>query len=138
MLRRHLIFGTRSMIVFRKIFNRQIPKPFILKLLKWYSQTRLAPTETSVNDLNVVSVMETSTDSNKTNDSSTTDKQRKYSLRFKVELSYKVWKTISSVNKNYRRKRVGNIRTYVVLKPGVWTNVILDAVTKKRRDIPCA
>lgn len=49
-----------------------------------------------------------------------------------------MWTTVSPVEKDYARKRDnGKVRTYVVMPPGAWTNVIADAVTKKRSDIPC-
>lgn len=66
--------------------------------------------ESSISDMNVVSVMETTTDSNKTNDSSM--EQQKHSMKFRVELSYKVWDTISPVKKEYRREKSSKTRTY--------------------------
>lgn len=71
-------------------------------------------------------------------DSSLIDEQKRL-IKFKIELSAKVWETIKPVTKIYSRKgEKGNgVRSYEVLKPGVWSNVILDHVTKKRRDITC-
>lgn len=58
--------------------------------------------------------------------------------KFKIQLPHKTWKTIEPVELNYVRKdTVRGVRKYVVLKPGVWTNVIVDAIAK-RKDIPCA
>lgn len=96
--------------------------------------------ESSVVDLNVASVGETtivSNDSCMTNNESLSDNAEQDSMvKFKIELPYKVWETIIPVTKNYARGN--NMRKYHVLKPGVWSNVILDAVTKKRRQIPCS
>ncbi len=61
-------------------------------------------------------------------------------IKFTIELSDKVWETIKPETKLYARKNEENknsVRSYEVLKPGVWTNVILDRVMK-RRDVPCA
>lgn len=60
------------------------------------------------------------------------------SNKFKIELSHKVWDTISPVEKEYSQKRDGKSRIYRVLRPGAWTNVIVDAVTKKRPLVPCS
>lgn len=73
-------------------------------------------------------------------DSSTNSVDQGHVIKFSIELSAKVWDSIKPVTKLYSRK-TGNqsgVRPYEVLKPGVWSNVILDNVTKKRRDIPCA
>lgn len=61
-------------------------------------------------------------------------------IKFKIELSAKVWEAINPVTKIYSRKNEQNpsVRSYKVLKPGVWSNLMIDHVTKKRRDIPCA
>lgn len=111
--------------------------------LKWFEAknkiTKIA--EKSTQNVNNVSVCESTVlnDSNVTNNNSLTDSGDNDSIiKFKIQLSYKVWETIEPVKKEYARKRGGNPRTYYVLKPGVWSNVILDAVTKKRRKIPCS
>lgn len=123
-----------------KIYRPSNAKAIYTSALKWL-EAKSKINESSVYNLNAVSVCETtaSNDSNVTNNESLTYNGNKDSIiKFKIELSYKVWETISPVNKDYVRKRGANVRTYHVLKTGVWCNVILDAVTKKRREIPCA
>lgn len=66
--------------------------------------------------------------------------EQKGAFKFNIELSANVWDTIKPVTKIYSRKNEetqNGVRSYEVLRPGVWSNVILDHVTKKRRDIPC-
>lgn len=58
-------------------------------------------------------------------------------IKCSIKLESKVWKTIEPVEMTYRRKdTVKGIRTYTVLQPGVWSNVLVDAIAKKK-EIPC-
>lgn len=115
------------------------PKAIYTAALKWLqSKTTPIENDSCVYEGNIVSILETTDDSHKTDDNINEIETQFPMIKFSIELSYKVWETISPIKKNYGRKRQGCVRSYFVLKPGVWTNVILDAVTKKRREIPCA
>lgn len=79
--------------------------------------------------------------STSTNDESTLNSSVERSaeiIRFSIKLKHTVWKTIEPVEINYRRNHtVKGVRTYKVLQPGVWSNVIVDAIASKK-DVPCA
>lgn len=119
-----------------KSYRPSNAKAIYTAALKWFD-AKYKPKESSIQKLNVEFVCETTaaSDSNVTNNDSFSENGDKDSkMRFKIELSFKVWETISPVKKDYGCKS----RTYHVLKPGVWSNVIVDAVTKKRPLIPCS
>lgn len=54
--------------------------------------------------------------------------------KFKITLSYDVWRTISPITKNYKREleqsRNKRIRVFKVLPPGVWTNVVSEHIVQ--------
>lgn len=64
----------------------------------------------------------------------------KSEINFFVKLSARKWQTIAPVQKEYVRsdsKRNKTTRTYTVLPPGLWSNVIQSEISNKRSDLPC-
>lgn len=61
--------------------------------------------------------------------------------KFSIVLSNDVWKTIEPCSTQYRRKidetHKSGVRTYYILQPGVWSNVIADKIADSRADIIC-
>lgn len=87
-------------------------------------------------DFNDISLEISSNGSNENSSSEddTTD------IKFSVTLSYEVWDTIKPVEKTcFRNDRSHKIqsRTYYVLQPGVWTNVLIERIAKHRQNIIC-
>lgn len=123
-----------------KKFRPSNAKAIYSAALKWF-ETKSKSTEkaeNSVQNLNIVSVCESSVSSDSNISNSITDVGDSSILKFNIELSYKVWETVKPVKKIYGTKRGGKTRIYYVLQPGVWSNVIVDAVTKKRGQISCS
>lgn len=62
-------------------------------------------------------------------------------INFNIYLSPEVWKKISPVPVQYNRKRElhrrNESRTFMTLKKGLWTNVILEKIDKHRKNIIC-
>lgn len=62
-------------------------------------------------------------------------------INFNIHLSAEVWKSISPVPVSYNRKadrrHKGRTRTFMTLKKGVWTNVILERIAKHRKNLIC-
>lgn len=118
-----------------KKFPPMTSKSVYTAALKWWNSMGTKNDETCIGDLGTISIMVKSTDSDETELS--IEEIKVDSQKFKIELSAKVWETISPVKRDYARKNIKGVRTYNVLKPGVWTNVIVDEITKKRRNIQC-
>lgn len=58
-------------------------------------------------------------------------------IKCSIKLEYKKWKTIEPVEVKYQRNdTLKGVRTYVVMQPGVWSNVVVDEISKKN-DMPC-
>lgn len=116
-------------------FPKTTEKAVYTAALKWWNAVKTQSVSQSSFENLDISIMEKSTDSVESINS--IDKVRQTLVKFKIELSAKVWDTISPVERLYARKSVKGVRSYKVLKPGVWTNVILDEITKKRPHIQC-
>lgn len=72
--------------------------------------------------------------------SSSSDKGEKNHIKFSVTLSYDVWETIRPETKSYGRNDKShkkNTRTYQFLKPGVWTNILIERIAQLRNNIIC-
>jgi len=109
------------------------PKALYTAALKWWNKRSSAKDDH-------IDVHEETSFSSELDETSCDEPKR--SVKFTIELSAKVWETIKPVTVLYSRKNKVNakddgVRCYDVLRPGVWTNVIVDHVTKARRDIPC-
>lgn len=88
--------------------------------------------------------MNTSNSSNELQEKALRNKKgvvEKRDMAFVLKLSYEKWKKIKPVETEYYRKLENNwnkeTRTYLVLAPGVWTNVIAQELYKKNPKMQC-
>lgn len=103
--------------------------------LRWWKDKNVDEVEQASrleNEFEITAAVETS------HDSSIDEKSNSQVVKCTLKLEYLVWKTIEPVEMTYRRKdtKIG-VRTYSVLQPGVWSNVIVDSIATKK-DIPCS
>lgn len=63
------------------------------------------------------------------------DKSRRH-FSFTIFLSSKVWATIDPIPTKYARRSEGRkyrkVRVYYILQPGVWTNILIDRISRSR------
>lgn len=98
--------------------------------LRWWKEMTVKQT---IDD----SVVDGQSDCEDTSLSSVTNNK----INFNVYLSGEVWQQISPVPQKYYRKKdrdhKGKSRTYLVLKPGIWTNVLIERIAEHRKNIIC-
>lgn len=108
--------------------------------LRWWKH-RTTPSEINQNDTNAS--MEISLESKDESSTSLNSSAENEILtkKFSIVLSNEIWKTIEPCQTEYRRKinntHKSGVRSYYVMKPGVWTNVISDRIADSRANIIC-
>lgn len=98
--------------------------------LRWHNSTKnvVLPQAEPVNEFEI-SVNSTSSNSLNSSDDASKNSQV---LKCTIKLEHSVWKTIEPTEATYLRKdTLKGVRKYAVLQPGVWSNVIADAIAKQ-------
>lgn len=127
-----------------RIKKRMTVAALYTEALKWYkeisSNEDISPVKTIEKKIKDIS-LELSQSGDETADSDTDfNENESVDFSFSFTLSYEVWQTIQPVPKQYeRRDKIykTQLRTYHVLPPGLWTNVLVEKIAQHRKNIIC-
>lgn len=130
-----------------QINRAMTPKAVYTDALKWWADSEINESndQTKSGNKSDVSFVSTEIEKSASSSSSTSDNtsdcdKSRENLSFTITLSSKVWATIDPVPSKYARRSEGRkneVRLYYILQPGVWTNILVDRISKHRLDLIC-
>lgn len=152
-----LIVNEKGSIVFPKeniwtiisndesVKNKMTPKAIYTEALVWWKKhdepndEQKQDTTWEISDISLeISSPKNQSDENYT--SSSVSETKRGDINFSITLTNEVWETIQPVASEYKRKekkRNAKLKTYYVLKPGLWTHVLAERIAKHRNGTPC-
>lgn len=128
-----------------RINNGMTTKAIYTEALKWFKSKKRDASSSKVEDIadKFKEISFEASESSEFSDGCSDDeffKKRSNEIVFTVNLSYEVWETIKPVPKDCTRNDKSHkthSRKYYVLQPGVWTNVLIERISKHPKKIIC-
>lgn len=112
--------------------------------LKWYNDTsnveNSPPAKATENKLKDISLELSEPEDASTDSETDFHETESVDLHFSFALAFEVWQTMEPVPKQYDRHdstHTTKLRTYHVLEPGLWTNILAEKIAEHRKKIIC-
>lgn len=111
--------------------------------LKWYkeiSNIETIPDKTIEKKIKDISLELSQSESASADSDTDFNENESVDFCFSFKLTHEIWQTIQPVQKQYERRdktHKKQLRTYHVLEPGLWTNVLIERIAEHRKNIIC-
>lgn len=118
------------------------PRNIYTDAWKWHKNREEKKSSESESDFDDALEDEISTENSSSAESLSDDsKVNENDIKFKVKLTSQLWKLMEPIPKSYHRRADKNhkrgVRSYLVLKPGSWSNIIVEKIAQHPKNIIC-